>query len=51
MKRRQFLDQLGSGFGGLALAGMLQTDGLLAATASPGIGGAVEIENLAYSSW
>jgi len=43
MKRRQFLDQLGSGFGGLALAGMFQTDGLLAATAAPGIGSAVEV--------
>ena len=29
--RRQFLSQLGGGFGSLALAGLLQGDGLLAA--------------------
>jgi hypothetical protein len=43
MYRRQFLNQLGSGFGGLALTGMLQDDGLLAGTDAGGIGGAVEV--------
>lgn len=44
--RRQFLHQLGSGFGTLALAGLLQDEGLLAAdgnTSASGSGGAVGV--------
>ncbi len=43
MDRRHFLQQLGGGFGGLALAGLLQDDGLLAASITPGVGGAVRV--------
>lgn len=43
MQRRRFLEQLGSGFGSLALAGLLQDEGLLAATSEPGIGATVKV--------
>ena len=43
MNRRQFLNQLGSGFGSLALAGMLGEEGLLASTTQPGTGAAVGV--------
>ena len=43
MNRRQFLNQLGSGFGSLALAGMLNDEGLLASTTQPGTGAAVGV--------
>ncbi|MDA1164284.1 MAG: DUF1501 domain-containing protein [Planctomycetota bacterium] len=43
MNRRHFLNQLGSGFGSLALAGVLLDDGLLAASVSPGVGSAVKV--------
>ena len=43
MTRRQFLHQLGSGFGSLALAGLLQDEGLIAASAEPGIGAALKV--------
>ncbi|MCA9217092.1 MAG: DUF1501 domain-containing protein, partial [Planctomycetales bacterium] len=36
--RRLFLEQLGTGFGSLALAGLLHDEGLLAASAEPGSG-------------
>ena len=41
MDRRQFLNQSAGGFGALALAGMLEADGLLADTTQPGGGAAV----------
>lgn len=43
MNRRHFLNQIGGGFGSVALAGMLQDDGLLADSTQPGIGSAVEV--------
>ena len=43
MDRRQFLNQSAGGFGALALAGMLDADGLLAAATQPGSGAAVEV--------
>ena len=41
MQRRDFLHQLGSGFGSLALAGLLQDEGLLAA--APGVDASVKV--------
>lgn len=40
--RRQFLRQLGSGFGSLALAGMLHSEDLRAATSAPGQGASIK---------
>jgi len=41
--RRQFLHQLGSGFGGLALADLLNAEGLLGAALESGSGAAVNV--------